>query len=302
MTDYKAYLAALQHFSGEIDILYDEPMARHTTFRIGGPADVFLTPRGGEALAGAVRAARALGVPCAVVGNGSNLLVRDEGYRGVVVCTGSMRGVRVEETAVYADAGAPLSQIARAALDAGLTGFEFAAGIPGSLGGAVFMNAGAYGGQMEDVLTEVWFYDEVGARRALPASELALGYRTSVFKQHPEWTIAGAALRLAPGDPAAIRARMDDLAGRRRDKQPLDLPSAGSTFKRPEGYFAGKLIDDAGCRGLRAGGAQISEKHAGFVVNTGGATCSDVLELIGQVRERVRAQSGVSLECEVRLL
>lgn len=300
--DYQAFLAAIEPFRADIIILAEEPMSRHTTFRIGGAADIFLKPQTVDALGAVMRAAHETGVPSAIIGNGSNLLVRDEGYPGVAICTGDIRGITRDGDTITAGAGALLSQVARTALDASLTGFEFAAGIPGTLGGAVFMNAGAYGGEMKDVLAEVLYLDESGARHTVPVAQLELGYRTSIFKTHPEWTVAGAMLRLQKGDSAAIRARMDELAFKRRDKQPLELPSAGSTFKRPEGYFAGKLIEEAGLRGFAIGGAQVSEKHCGFVVNRGGATCADVLGLIAAVQEKVKTQFGVTLEPEVRLL
>lgn len=302
MTMYQNFIAALQAFNGEYDIQYDEPMARHTTMRVGGPADVFLVPRTIEALGAAKRAAKGCGVPCAVIGNGSNLLVSDEGYRGVVLCTSGLRRVEVEGNQVRAQSGALLSVIARAATDASLTGLEFAAGIPGSVGGAVFMNAGAYDGQMADRVTSVTYLDGDGAPHTLAANELAFGYRDSVFKAHEDWTVVCVTIALTPGDSVAIHAKMDDFACRRRDKQPLELPSAGSTFKRPQGDFAGRLIEAAGLKGFAVGGAQVSEKHAGFVVNRGGATCADILTIIHTVQERVRAQSGVSLECEVRVL
>ncbi|MCB6367099.1 UDP-N-acetylmuramate dehydrogenase [Intestinibacillus massiliensis] len=302
MAEYHAYLQALQPFSGEIEILYDEPMARHTTFRIGGPADIFLRPRSVDALRAVICEARAQGVPCTVLGNGSNVLAPDAGLRGVVVCTGGLRGVEAGGQGVRAGAGALLSGVAKAALEASLTGLEFAAGIPGSAGGAVFMNAGAYGGQMADVVREVAYLDGDGALRTCAGAGCGFGYRTSVFKAHPDWTVVSVTLGLAPGDPASIRTQMEDLAQRRRDKQPLDLPSAGSTFKRPEGYFAGKLIQDAGLRGAAIGGAQVSEKHAGFIVNRGGATSADVRALVSLVQRTVLERFGVALECEVRFL
>ncbi|WP_087064939.1 UDP-N-acetylmuramate dehydrogenase, partial [Intestinibacillus massiliensis] len=203
---------------------------------------------------------------------------------------------------VRAGAGALLSGVAKAALEASLTGLEFAAGIPGSAGGAVFMNAGAYGGQMADVVREVAYLDGDGALRTCAGAGCGFGYRTSVFKAHPDWTVVSVTLGLTPGDPASIRTQMEDLAQRRRDKQPLDLPSAGSTFKRPEGYFAGKLIQDAGLRGAAIGGAQVSEKHAGFIVNRGGATSADVRALVSLVQRTVLERFGVALECEVRFL
>lgn len=300
MAEYHAYIQALKPFFGEIEILYDEPMARHTTFRIGGPADVFLRPRSADALCAAIVTARAQDIPCAVIGNGSNLLAPDGGIHGVVVCTGALCDIQMQGNTVTAGAGALLSRVARAAQGSGLSGMEFAAGIPGSAGGAVFMNAGAYEGQMADIVQEVTYLDETGALRI--ATNCGFGYRTSVFKQHPAWTILSAVLELRPDDPARIRTRMDDLAFRRRDKQPIDLPSAGSTFKRPAGHFAGKLIEEAGLRGMAVGGAQVSEKHAGFIVNRGGATCADVRELIALVQRTVLEKFGIELECEVRFL
>lgn len=302
MAEYHVFLQNLMPFWGEIEILYDEPLARHTSFRIGGPADVFLQPRSVDALRVAVVEARAQGVPCVVIGNGSNLLAPDGGYEGVVICTGGLHEVQADGCTVTAQAGALLSTVARVAQTAGLTGVEFAAGIPGSTGGAAFMNAGAYGGQMADIVQEATYLDETGALRTRVGTDCAFGYRTSVFKAHPDWTIVSVTLALTRGESEAIRARMEGLAQRRRDKQPLDLPSAGSTFKRPEGCFAGKLIQDAGLQGLMVGGAQVSEKHAGFIVNRGGATCADVRALIEIIRETVLQKFGVTLECEVRFL
>ncbi|MGE4548902.1 MAG: UDP-N-acetylmuramate dehydrogenase [Intestinibacillus sp.] len=302
MAEYHAFLQSLKPFWGEIEILYDEPLARHTSFRIGGPADVFLQPRSVDALRAAVMEARKREVSCAVIGNGSNLLAPDGGYEGVVICTGGLREVRVDGQTVTAQAGALLSAVARAALDAGLTGTEFAAGIPGSVGGAAFMNAGAYGGQMADIVREVNYLDETGVLKTCRGADCGFGYRTSVFKAHPGWTIVSVTFALTRGEQDAIRACMEELAQRRRDKQPLDLPSAGSTFKRPEGYFAGKLIQDAGMLGFTVGGAQVSEKHAGFIVNRGGATCADVRTLIETVQQTVMQKFGVTLECEVRFL
>ena len=302
MAEYHVFLQNLMPFWGETEILYDEPLARHTSFRIGGPADVFLQPRSVDALRVAVVEARAQGVPSVVIGNGSNLLAPDGSYEGVVICTGGLREVRIDGCTVTAQAGALLSAMARAAQAAGLAGAEFAAGIPGSAGGAVFMNAGAYGGQMADIVQEVTYLDETGALRTCAGADCAFGYRTSVFKAHTDWTIVSVTLALTRGESEAIRVCMEELAQRRRDKQPLDMPSAGSTFKRPEGYFAGKLIQDAGLRGFMVGGAQVSEKHAGFIVNRGGATCADVRALIEIIRESVLQKFGVTLECEVRFL
>lgn len=288
----------------EIILYTNEPMSRHTSFRIGGPADLLVSPKSERAICSVVRAAKRAGLPLTVLGNGSNVLVNDDGIRGVVLCIGAEYGaVNVKGTQITAQTGALLSVLASEAYHAGLTGLEFAGGIPGSLGGALFMNAGAYDGQTANVVVSSRYYDtKIDAIGTLSGEEHAFAYRTSIFKGHPEWIALSAVLQLQKGDPAEIRAKMDDFAQRRRDKQPLNYPSAGSTFKRPAGYFAGKLIQDAGLMGYSIGGAQVSEKHAGFVINKGGATCADVLALIEHVQNEVRRQFGVELEPEVRML
>ena len=279
-----------------------EPLAAHTTFKIGGPAAVFVQPADEAQLCQAVRLCRELAVPCYLLGNGSNILFGDRGYAGAVVSLAGMKEeVRREGDTLTAPAGMPLSVLCTAALRAGLTGLEFAYGIPGTVGGAVYMNAGAYGGEMKDVLASVRYLTAEGQIVEAPAAELDLGYRHSVFESNGG-CILSAAVRLAPGDPEAIAARMDDLMGRRRDKQPLDKPSAGSTFKRPAGAFAGALIEQCGLRGYRHGGAAISEKHCGFVVNLGGATCADVLALCAEVQKIVKDQTGFTLEKEIRVV
>ena len=297
-------IAALRAAAPDIDILKDEPMRRHTTFAIGGPADFFIQPKTRRELAGALSVLRERGIPFLLLGNGSNMLVADAGIRGAVVCTTELDEVRIGEDGytLTAEAGALLGRVARRAQRAGLTGAEFAGGIPGSVGGAVFMNAGAYDGQMAGVVEQTEYLDEAGETHTLTGEEHGFAYRGSVFRAHPDWTVVRSILRLQPGDPAAILDKMNDFAQRRRDKQPLNFPSAGSTFKRPEGYFAGRLIEDAGLKGVSVGAAQVSEKHAGFLINRGGATCDDMLRLIELVQQRVRAQFGVRLECEVRII
>ncbi|MBS6546931.1 MAG: UDP-N-acetylmuramate dehydrogenase [Butyricicoccus pullicaecorum] len=299
---YRLFLEKTQAYKKELGLVEHEPMYRHTTFQIGGPAEVFVQPRNLGAFMTALQVARESGLPLTVIGRGSNLLVRDEGVPGVVLCTCGMNGVRVEGRRVIAEAGATMAQLAQAALHAGLTGAEFAAGIPGTVGGGVFMNAGAYDGEMSGIVTRSVYMDENGGSCALSGAEQAFGYRTSIYKQHPEWVIIEAECLLKPGDPAEIRAKMDDFARRRREKQPLNFPSAGSTFKRPEGYFAGRLIEGAGLKGASVGGAQVSEKHAGFVINHGGATCADVTALIEHIQKTVFDRFGVHLECEVRTI
>lgn len=292
----------LRQAAGEENVLQKENMKGHTTFRIGGPADVFVSPVTAEGIRDTVQVCREQEVPFYVVGNGSNLLVSDQGYRGVIVqIYKNFSEITVEGEELVIQAGAMLSVIAKTALAQSLTGFEFASGIPGTLGGAVVMNAGAYGGEMKDVLTEVTVVTREGEIRTLPAEELKLGYRKSSVVENG-WIVLGARIRLAHGDKEQIRSRMEELKNQRVSKQPLDLPSAGSTFKRPEGYFAGKLIMDAGLRGFTVGGAQVSEKHCGFVVNRGDATASDVYRLIQEVSARVKDQAGVELEPEVRML
>ena len=297
-------IAALRAAAPDIDILKDEPMRRHTTFAIGGPADLFIQPKTRRELAGALSVLRERGIPFLLLGNGSNMLVADAGIRGAVVCTTELDEVRIGEDGYTqtAEAGALLGRVARRAQRAGLTGAEFAGGIPGSVGGAVFMNAGAYDGQMAGVVEQTEYLDEAGETHTLTGEEHGFAYRGSVFRAHPDWTVVRSTLRLQPGDPAAILDKMNDFAQRRRDKQPLNFPSAGSTFKRPEGYFAGRLIEDAGLKGVSVGAAQVSEKHAGFLINRGGATCDDMLRLIELVQQRVREQFGVQLECEVRII
>ena len=283
-------------------VLLDEPMSKHTTFRVGGAADYFVMPKCVEEVQKIVVLCHQIDMPYYVIGNGSNLLVSDEGYRGVVLqIYKEMNQIQVVGTTIYAQAGALLSKVGSVALEAELTGFEFAAGIPGTVGGAVVMNAGAYGGEMKDVLKSATVLSLDGRVFTLYNSELEVGYRTSVIASK-EYVVLEATYELQFGDKDAIRAKMDELKVQRVTKQPLEFPSAGSTFKRPEGYFAGKLIQDAGLRGFRVGGAQVSEKHCGFVINTGDATASDIKELIELVSDRVLKEFGVKLEPEVKML
>ena len=279
-----------------------EPLAAHTTFKIGGPAAVFIQPAQEDQLCSAIALCRELSVPYYVLGNGSNTLFGDKGWNGAVICLAGLRGeVHQEGDNLWAPAGMPLNMLCMAALRASLTGLEFAYGIPGTVGGAVYMNAGAYGGEMKDVLVSVRHLNAQGEIVETPASELDLGYRHSIFEDNGD-CILSAQVRLAPGDAQKISEQMNDLMGRRRDKQPLDKPSAGSTFKRPAGAFAGALIDQCGLRGYRHGGAAISEKHCGFVVNLGSATCADVLALCQEVQTIVKEKTGFTLEKEIRVV
>ncbi|MDO4262487.1 MAG: UDP-N-acetylmuramate dehydrogenase [Eubacteriales bacterium] len=287
---------------GERNVLRDEPMKKHTTFRVGGPARYFCTPESAGQLSRTLKACREAGEPYYILGNGSNMLVSDEGYEGTIIrIFHNMDDIRIEGRRMEIGAGALLVKAAHAAAKAGLTGLEFASGIPGTLGGALVMNAGAYGGEMKDVVREALVMDQSGELLRLSAEELEMGYRTSVVARRG-YVALGASLELQRGDPAAIEARMQELREARTSKQPLEYASAGSTFKRPDGYFAGKLIEDADLRGFRIGDAQVSEKHCGFVINRGEATAAQVRELIRQVQERVYAQTGVRLEPEVRFL
>lgn len=277
-------------------------MAQYTTLRIGGPAEVMVNIHSADEIAVALRAAKQADAPVTIIGNGSNLLVRDGGIRGLVLrISGGLNAIRREGNCLLVQAGASLAAVAAFARDEGLSGMAELGGIPGTVGGGVFMNAGAYDGEMAQVIDWVDCLDETGAAHRLGKDELKLGYRTSVFSQLP-WSIVGAHLTLTTGDETAIREKMADLAQRRRSKQPLEYPSAGSTFKRPVGHFAGGLIEQCGLKGTKVGGAQVSEKHAGFVINAGGATCRDILALIRLVRATVLEQTGVTLEPEVRLL
>ncbi len=280
----------------------DEPMSGHTTFRVGGPADYYVEPSNAVELAAVLRLCREEQIPYMILGNGSNLLVGDKGYRGVMIALGkAWSDIVVEENRIRAGAGALLGAVSRQALKASLTGLEFAAGIPGTIGGAVFMNAGAYGSEMSSVLTRVTVLTPDGEVRVIPASELDLGYRRSCIGTKG-YVVLEAELELGAGEEEAIRRRMDELTVQRRTKQPLEYPSAGSTFKRPEGYFAGKLIQDAGLRGFRVGGAQVSEKHCGFVVNCGDATAEDIMNLCHAVQAKVNEEFGVLLEMEIRMI
>lgn len=286
----------------QVEILVAEPMKNHTTFRIGGPADALALPKTPEEVAEVVRFCHEHAQSYYVLGNGSNLLVSDEGYRGLVLqLYRNFNDIQVNGETITVQSGAMLAAVARTAYQTGLTGLEFASGIPGTIGGAVVMNAGAYGGEMKNVLKEVTVLTKEGEVLVIPAKALELGYRTSVIPKNG-WIVLGAVLQLKKGDQEQILARMEELKEQRITKQPLDLPSAGSTFKRPEGYFAGKLIMDAGLRGFTVGGAQVSEKHCGFVVNRGNATAADVWELICEVKRRVKEMTGVELEPEVKLL
>lgn len=298
----EAVIRALSRFVPEENIRLQEPMAGHTTFRIGGPADCFVQLENKEQLIQVQRYLRQVGMPFFILGNGSNLLVSDKGYRGIVLQIGQrMSRITVAGNIITAQAGAPMSQIARAALEHGLTGLEFASGIPGTIGGGVVMNAGAYDGELSGIVTQVNVVNSEGEYMELENESMEFGYRTSIIRNN-SFTVTEVIMKLEKGDREQIKAKMEDLAARRREKQPLEYPSAGSTFKRPRGNFAGKLIMDAGLRGFQIGGAKVSEKHCGFIINTGNATAEDVRDVISEVQERVKQMFHVDLEPEILFL
>ncbi len=297
----RKFMEELQIIVGTEGLREMEPMSRHTTFRVGGPADVLVCPKDSQ-LSQVIQLCRQYEQPYYIIGNGSNLLVGDRGVRGVVIKMGKGQDdLYVEENRVVAGAGTLLSKTANLAAEHGLGGMEFAAGIPGTIGGAVVMNAGAYGGEMKDIVERVTVLDSVGVERELTLDELELGYRTSCILKCG-YIVTKVVLKLEPGDKTTILNKMKELKEQRVLKQPLEFPSAGSTFKRPEGYFAGKLIMDAGLRGYQIGGAQVSEKHCGFVINRGGATAADVCRLIEKVQAEVQSRFQVKLEPEVKML
>lgn len=280
---------------------FDEPMSRHTTFRIGGPAELFVELGNEDSLRDALIWCYENEVPCFVLGNGSNLLVSDRGIKGVVLHIGAglSKIEQISDTVIECSAGVRLSTLCTYALERSLSGLEFAYGIPGNCGGAAYMNAGAYGGEMKDVLISCNHLTRSGEKGSLSSDDLGLGYRTSAYASNG-YIITSLRLQLARGDREAINEKMKELLSRRKDKQPLDLPNAGSVFKRPEGYFAGALIEQAGLKGFSVGGACVSEKHAGFIVNKGSATCDDVLKLIDEIQKKVLDMFGVTLECEIK--
>ena len=293
----KAFLAQCR--GARIPVKSDLPLCEYSTFRIGGKADIALFPTTVEQFSLQLAMLAQSGLQYKVIGNGSNVLFSDAGYRGVMVFTTEMKQYRFDKDTLYAQSGAGLGRVCTEASRQGFEGFAFGCGIPGTVGGGVYMNAGAYGGQIADVLISSEVYDTLHNRVfTLTAEEHELAYRHSVFAEHPEYVILSSTFALRKGNADEIMQKVREQAASRREKQPLHLPSVGSTFKRPEGYFAGKLIEDAGLKGTRVGGAVVSEKHAGFVVNEGGATAADVLALVEQIKERVHAQFGVQLECE----
>lgn len=293
----------IEKTAGVSAVVLSEPMRNHTTFKIGGMADMLIEPKSAQEIIDVISILKSNEIPYFVMGNGSNLLVGDKGIRGAVIkISNSMSGCEVSDNIIKAEAGIKLSRLANTALKSELEGLEFASGIPGTLGGAIFMNAGAYGEEMKGIIADVTYIDTDREEIVtIPCDECEFGYRTSIFGKNNA-IIVGATLRLKKGNPDAIRAKMNDLSARRTDKQPLDKPSAGSTFKRPEGYFAGALIQESGLMGCSVGGAEVSTKHAGFVINAGGATANDVASLIEKIQGVVEDKYGVRLEPEVKFV
>jgi len=301
MNKYLKYKDLFENIYNKEDIKIDENMSDHIYFKVGGPADILVTPTDVLQLKKTINICKENGIPYYTIGNGSNLLVKDGGIRGVVIKLVKLNKLEKTKNIIKAGTGVSLKDVSNIALEGSLTGFEFACGIPGSVGGAVFMNAGAYNGEIRDVIKEAEIINNEGEILVLSKEELELGYRTSKVMQENSVVIS-AVFELVSGDKERIQARVDLLTFKREDKQPLEYPSAGSTFKRPEGHFAGKLIEDAGLKGFTIGGSMVSEKHSGFVINKGGATAKDILAVIKHVEEIVKAKFGVELYPEVRVL
>ena len=297
----KPYISKIQELG--VDWEQNCPLSVHSSFRIGGAADLAFFPHSSDTLCQTLKILEEHEVPVLVIGNGSNVVFSDDGYRGAVVFTGKCRKIKIKDDIVYADAGVLLSTLASAVRDEDLSGLEFAFGIPGTLGGAVYMNAGAYGGSMSDVCIKTEYYNiKTGQFGGLIGDAQDFGYRKSLYQLYPERIILNATLQLKKGDRKEISEQMREYWNKRRTAQPLELPNAGSTFKRPEGHYAGKLIEDCGLKGLTVGGAQVSEKHAGFIVNIGGATCEDVKRLVEQIQTIVAYKTGIELECEIKFM
>lgn len=301
MNKYLKYKDLFKNIYNEEDIKIDERMSEHIYFKVGGPTDILVTPTDVEQLRKTLKICKENDIPYYIIGNGSNLLVKDGGIRGVVIKLVKLNKLEKTKNSIKAETGVLLKDVSNIALEESLTGFEFACGIPGSVGGAVFMNAGAYNGEIKDVIKEAEVINNEGEIIVFSKEELELGYRTSKVMEE-DFIVVSAVFDLTYGDKEKIQDRIDLLTNKREDRQPLEYPSAGSTFKRPEGYFAGKLIQDAGLKGFTIGGAMVSEKHSGFVINKGGATAKDILDVIDHIKKSVKSQFGVDLYPEVRVL
>lgn len=301
MNKYNNYVNLFTSFYSDEDIKIDEKLNQYVNFKVGGPADILLTPKNKDQILKTVNICNENNIPFYVIGNGSNLLVKDGGFRGVVISLTKVNNITVDGEIVEAECGAMLKKVSDKAVENSLTGFEFACGIPGTVGGAVFMNAGAYDGEMSQVIESADIINENGEVKTLSNEELGLGYRSSIVMKKG-YIVLSARFKLEKGTVKSIKDLVSDLTNKRESKQPLEYPSAGSTFKRPVGYFAGKLIQDAGLKGYTVGGAAISEKHSGFVINKGGATAKDILDLIHHIQDEVKRQFGVELHTEVRII
>ncbi|WP_294349178.1 UDP-N-acetylmuramate dehydrogenase [uncultured Clostridium sp.] len=301
MNQYLKYRDLFEKIYSENEMMIDENMSNHIYFKVGGPADILVSPSSIDQLLETLKICKENNIPYYIIGNGSNLLVKDGGIRGVVIKLVNLNKIQSRGNFIKAEAGVLLKDVSKRAVENSLTGFEFACGIPGSVGGAVFMNAGAYDGEIKNVIKEAEVIDQNGNLIFLDKEQLELGYRTSkVMKEN--YVVVSALFQLEEGNEEKIQGRVDELTAKREEKQPLEYPSAGSTFKRPEGYFAGKLIQDAGLKGYSIGGAAVSSKHSGFVINKGGATAKDILDLIAHIQKEVKDQFGVDLYPEVRIL
>lgn len=302
LLDIKAACEYFEHIVGKENIKLNEPMKNHTSFKLGGPADILIIPHTPKQLMDVLLYSKANGIPYFVIGNGTNLIVRDKGIRGAVIkIFDNYNELRVEGNMIEVEAGVLLSRLSKAALDHSLSGLEFAEGIPGTVGGAVTMNAGAYGGEMKDVVMKTQFIDADSRLQILTGEEHEFGYRTSYIQKN-KGIVLKSWIKLVKSDKESIKTKMDDFQAKRKDKQPLEMPSAGSVFKRPQGYFAGKLIEDCGLRGFAIGGAQVSNKHCGFIVNNGDATTEDVLNLIKLIQNNIHNNFGVDMHTEVRIV
>lgn len=301
MNQYKQFKNLFEEFYNKENIFIDEEMKNHVHFRVGGPADILLIPESKEQVIQTIKICRLNNIPFYLVGNGSNLLVKDGGIKGVVIKLNNLKDIKVYDNIVEAECGAMLKNVSDAALNSSLTGLEFSCGIPGTIGGAVFMNAGAYNGEISHAIESAEVIDNENNIIILSKDELELGYRTSVVMKK-NYIVLSAKFKLEKGSLTSIKNVVEDLTKKREDKQPLEYPSAGSTFKRPEGYFAGKLIQDAGLKGYKIGGAAVSEKHSGFVINKSNATATDIINLIKHIQNEVKEQFGVDLHTEVRII
>lgn len=301
MNKFKNFAINLKEILNEEDIRIDEPMKYHTSFKVGGPADILITPRNFQQVIDVIKLCKKNNIPFYIMGNGSNLLVKDGGIRGIIIKLIKLNHIIVEGNKIISESGASLKEISAAALNSSLTGIEFACGIPGSVGGAVTMNAGAYNGEISHIIESAKVVDNFGEVRVLDRDELKLGYRMSSILMYG-YTVLEVTFNLKNGEYEKIKNRIDDLNRRRSQKQPLEYASAGSTFKRPEGHFAAKLIEDSGLKGENVGDAQVSEKHSGFIINRGNATASDILNLIKIVQHRVKEKFNVDLYTEVRII